>query len=140
MTVTTVLEEATSRLNLLTEREKDVFYALGCGMANAEVARNLTISERTVKHHVTEIMAKLGLESRLKVGIVACITLLTSEAADSQQSAPPATPPATPPGVGGPAGTNLTGWIHGQDPGDSRVDRRGRRYRNGGSPGSGRAR
>ncbi|MCI4066891.1 LuxR C-terminal-related transcriptional regulator [Micromonospora sp. R77] len=80
-----VFRDAVTRTHLLTERELDVFCSLGCGMANAEIARHLSITERTVKHHVTEIMTKLGVDSRLKVGIVACIAMLSAEPADERK-------------------------------------------------------
>lgn len=59
---------------LLTPRELATFELLGTGHDNRSIARALSISERTVKRHITAILAKLRLESRLQVGLVAMIT------------------------------------------------------------------
>jgi two-component system, NarL family, response regulator LiaR len=48
----------------LTERETDVLRLLADGQANKEIARNLSIGEKTVKTHVSNILAKLGVQSR----------------------------------------------------------------------------
>ena len=61
----------------LTERETDVLKALAKGQANKEIARELAIGEKTVKTHVSSILAKLGVQSRtqavlhaMKVGLI----------------------------------------------------------------------
>jgi DNA-binding NarL/FixJ family response regulator len=48
----------------LTKREYEVLRFLAKGMRNREIARRLNITERTVKNHVTQIIAKLGVKSR----------------------------------------------------------------------------
>jgi DNA-binding CsgD family transcriptional regulator len=65
---------AQSLARLLSARETAVFELLGLGYDNRSMARLLGVSERTVKRHVTAILAKLGLESRLQAGLVALIT------------------------------------------------------------------
>ena len=57
----------------LSARERTVFQFLGAGYDNRSIARELGVSERTVKRHVTVILAKLGLESRLQAGLCALI-------------------------------------------------------------------
>lgn len=57
----------------LSAREQTVFEFLGAGYDNRSIARELCVSERTVKRHVTVILAKLGLESRLQAGLAALI-------------------------------------------------------------------
>jgi DNA-binding NarL/FixJ family response regulator len=57
----------------LSARERTVFQFLGAGYDNRSIARELGVSERTVKRHVTVILAKLGLESRLQAGLAALI-------------------------------------------------------------------
>ena len=52
---------------------------LGLGYDNRSLARELKVSERTAKRHVTAILAKLGLESRLQAGLAAMLTLSSSE-------------------------------------------------------------
>jgi DNA-binding NarL/FixJ family response regulator len=61
----------------LTRREQEVLYSLAQGLRNREIADRLHITERTVKNHVTNIIAKLGVKSRteavsqaLKEGLV----------------------------------------------------------------------
>jgi DNA-binding NarL/FixJ family response regulator len=58
-------------LDQLTERERDVLGCLGAGLSNAEIGRELFISEATVKTHVSRVLAKLDLRSRVQAAIVA---------------------------------------------------------------------
>jgi DNA-binding CsgD family transcriptional regulator len=67
---------------LLTHRERVVFRLLGFGYDNRSIARELEISERTVKRYVTGILAKLELESRLQAGLAALI-ISSSSASDA---------------------------------------------------------
>jgi DNA-binding NarL/FixJ family response regulator len=62
------------RTDRLSGRERAVFELLGLGYDNRSLARELEVSERTAKRHVTAILAKLGLESRLQAGLVAMLT------------------------------------------------------------------
>jgi DNA-binding CsgD family transcriptional regulator len=62
------------RTRNLTPREMTVFELLGLGYDNRSLARLLDVSERTTKRHVTAILTKLGLESRLQAGLVALLT------------------------------------------------------------------
>ena len=58
-------------LRELTERELEVFRLLGRGFSNQEVARELWISESTVKTHVTRVFAKLELRDRAQAVVMA---------------------------------------------------------------------
>ncbi len=44
---------------------------LGQGLANSEIARELSCSERTVKQHLSTIFARLNVYSRLQAGLIA---------------------------------------------------------------------
>src|SRR5882757_2103493 len=66
----------------LTPRERTVFQLLGFGYDNRSIARELRISERTVKRYVTAVLTKLKLESRLQAGLTALI-ISSSPAADA---------------------------------------------------------
>jgi DNA-binding CsgD family transcriptional regulator len=68
------LAAALMRTPLLSPREQAVFELLGLGYDNRSLARALDVSERTAKRHVTAILAKLGLESRLQAGLAALLT------------------------------------------------------------------
>ncbi|MEX2430759.1 MAG: HD domain-containing phosphohydrolase, partial [Dehalococcoidia bacterium] len=48
----------------LTERELEVLHSLATGLNNRQIANALTISEKTVQHHLDHIYAKLGVSSR----------------------------------------------------------------------------
>lgn len=72
------IAEALPRAHTLTPREQAVFWLLGLGYDNRSIARELTISERTVKRHVTIILTKLKLTSRLQAGIAALVISLAT--------------------------------------------------------------
>ncbi|OUM84326.1 MAG: DNA-binding response regulator [Bacillus thermozeamaize] len=55
----------------LTEREMDVLRLIAAGKSNQEVADELFISVKTVKYHVTNLLAKLGVEDRTQAAIYA---------------------------------------------------------------------
>ncbi|MDT9694010.1 LuxR C-terminal-related transcriptional regulator, partial [Streptomyces sp. P9(2023)] len=52
-------------LSLLTERERGVALAIASGATNKEAARQLDITERTVKAHLSAIFRKLSVRDRL---------------------------------------------------------------------------
>lgn len=62
---------ARSRIDVLSERERDVLALLGAGKANSEVARELFLTEGTVKGYVSAILAKLGAANRVQAAILA---------------------------------------------------------------------
>jgi two-component system NarL family response regulator len=55
----------------LSLRELEVLHLIARGMANAEIAKELGISPRTAKNHVSSILTKLGLPSRVQAAIYA---------------------------------------------------------------------
>jgi DNA-binding NarL/FixJ family response regulator len=55
----------------LSPRELEVLHLIARGMENAKIAETLTISPRTAKNHVSSILAKLGLPSRVEAAIYA---------------------------------------------------------------------
>lgn len=55
----------------LSPREIDILVELQTDTTNAEIARNLYLSENTVKHHIHNILDKLGIENRRQAGVIA---------------------------------------------------------------------
>ena len=53
----------------LTDREKEILQGLAQGLSNKLIARNLDITEATVKVHVKNLLKKLGFHSRLEAAV-----------------------------------------------------------------------
>ncbi|MFE6750783.1 helix-turn-helix transcriptional regulator [Kitasatospora purpeofusca] len=98
-------------LSVLTDREAEVLRLVGAGLGNLPIALQLGITERTVKKHVSGVLEKLNVRSRLEAGLVAvlqheqlCRRTAAGRAADSapNRAGGPGTAPARP--LGAPVG------------------------------------
>ena len=50
--------------SILTKREKEVFDLLILNKSTSDIAKNLNISEKTVRNHISNVMQKLGVKGR----------------------------------------------------------------------------
>lgn len=67
----TVPQAATTVRSELSHRELDVLRLIANGKDNAQIARELTISPKTVKNHISNILVKLQIENRIQAAVYA---------------------------------------------------------------------
>lgn len=72
------MRDPAGELGELTSRETDVLLEVARGGSNADIARNLGLTELTVKSHLHHMMRKLGLHSRTQLVVLAYETGLVS--------------------------------------------------------------
>jgi DNA-binding NarL/FixJ family response regulator len=65
------ISSETDNINDLSEREKEIVRLIGQGYKNKRISSQLSISETTVRHHLTSIYSKLGVSDRLELLVYA---------------------------------------------------------------------
>ncbi|MEU0809698.1 response regulator transcription factor [Streptomyces sp. NPDC005970] len=55
----------------LSTREREILALIGEGMTNREIGKRLYLSEKTVKNHISRLLAKLGVERRVQAAVIA---------------------------------------------------------------------
>jgi DNA-binding NarL/FixJ family response regulator len=60
-----------STFKKLTEREHEILALIAAGTSNKEIALQLHLTEKTVKHYVTNILQKLQVQNRVQAAILA---------------------------------------------------------------------
>ncbi|MER5846420.1 response regulator transcription factor [Streptomyces sp. NPDC002012] len=63
--------EEDDALSGLSPREKDVLALIGEGLTNSQIGKRLYLSEKTVKNHISRLLAKLGVERRIQAAVIA---------------------------------------------------------------------
>ncbi|MEU5714671.1 response regulator transcription factor [Streptomyces sp. NPDC020403] len=67
-------------LSMLSDRERAVLDLVGEGFTNRQISKKLYLSEKTVKNHISRVLAKLGVERRVQAAVIA------TQAHDREQS------------------------------------------------------
>ncbi|MEU3555416.1 response regulator [Streptomyces fragilis] len=64
-------EEPQDELTGLTEREREILALIGEGLTNRQIGLRLYLAEKTVKNHISRLLAKLGVERRIQAAVIA---------------------------------------------------------------------
>lgn len=71
MLVSLTQGQAPDPLQELTDREREILALIGNGLTNREIGERIFLSEKTIKHYVTNILQKLQVRSRVEAALVA---------------------------------------------------------------------
>ncbi|MET7933223.1 response regulator transcription factor [Streptomyces sp. NPDC005322] len=55
----------------LTDREREILVLVGEGLTNRQIGQRLFLAEKTVKNHISRLLAKLGVERRVQAAVIA---------------------------------------------------------------------
>jgi DNA-binding NarL/FixJ family response regulator len=64
-------DKPANSLPTLTDREQQILERIGRGLSNKEIARELDLREKTIKHYVTNILQKLQVRNRVEAALIA---------------------------------------------------------------------
>ncbi|MEU5893645.1 response regulator transcription factor [Streptomyces sp. NPDC047461] len=65
------VEEEPDGLPGLTDREREILALIGEGLTNRQIGQRLYLAEKTVKNHISRLLAKLGVERRIQAAVIA---------------------------------------------------------------------
>ena len=71
MLVSLTRGKAPDPLQELTDREREILSLIGTGLTNREIGERIFLSEKTIKHYVTNILQKLQVRSRVEAALLA---------------------------------------------------------------------
>lgn len=71
MLVSLTRGKAPDPLQELTDREREILELIGTGLTNREIGEKIFLSEKTIKHYVTNILQKLQVRSRVEAALLA---------------------------------------------------------------------
>ncbi|MET9617651.1 response regulator transcription factor [Kitasatospora indigofera] len=63
--------QAPSAFPDLTDREREILALVGEGLTNRQIGQRLYLAEKTVKNHISRLLAKLGVERRVQAAVIA---------------------------------------------------------------------
>ncbi|MFE7607068.1 response regulator [Streptomyces celluloflavus] len=64
-------EPEAGALSALSPREREILGLVGEGLTNRQIGKRLYLSEKTVKNHISRVLAKLGVERRIQAAVLA---------------------------------------------------------------------
>ncbi|MCX4637780.1 response regulator transcription factor [Streptomyces sp. RPA4-5] len=64
-------EPQADALSSLSPREREILGLIGEGLTNRQIGKRLYLSEKTVKNHISRLLAKLGVERRIQAAVLA---------------------------------------------------------------------
>ncbi len=67
----------------LTEREREILALVGEGLTNRQIGQRLFLAEKTIKNHISRLLAKLGVERRVQAAVLATRSVSRSGAGQS---------------------------------------------------------
>ncbi|MFD4660650.1 response regulator [Kitasatospora sp. NPDC058444] len=71
----------------LTQRERDILALIGEGLTNRQIGQQLFLAEKTVKNHISRLLAKLGVERRVQAAVMATRVLTGQDPATARTTA-----------------------------------------------------
>jgi two-component system, NarL family, response regulator DevR len=64
-------EQENTMLTGLTPREREILVLIGEGLTNRQIGKQLFLSEKTIKNHISRLLSKLGVERRIQAAVIA---------------------------------------------------------------------